>query len=314
MAIKKILINKDLNSYKANMHCHSTYSDGNLTVEQLKKAYMEHGYSIIAFTDHDDFFNHNELSDDKFLAINSYEINVSDEAVKDGNIRKCYHFCCYSKDSNLLTYSEGELPDYYDTDGVNALIKKLNGDNFLVCYNHPIWSLQNYDDYKGLKGLFASEIFNFSAYIDGLDGNQEAHYDNLLRLGNDLCCFATDDNHDGVPFDNPFNDSFGGYIVVKANVLDYNAVITAIRNKEFYASMGPEIYSLYVEDDTVHIECSPVTRISMTNCGRNTERCYAENGKTVTKADFKIRKNAKYFRITITDANGKRAYTNAYKA
>ena len=33
--------------YKANLHCHSNISDGALSPEELKKIYMEKGYSII---------------------------------------------------------------------------------------------------------------------------------------------------------------------------------------------------------------------------------------------------------------------------
>ena len=33
------------NFYKANLHCHSVYSDGKLTVEELKERYKEKGYS-----------------------------------------------------------------------------------------------------------------------------------------------------------------------------------------------------------------------------------------------------------------------------
>ena len=39
--------------YKANLHCHTDLSDGFLTPEEVKALYKAHGYSIVAFTDHD---------------------------------------------------------------------------------------------------------------------------------------------------------------------------------------------------------------------------------------------------------------------
>jgi len=42
--MRKYLLPESGNFYKANLHCHSTLSDGNLTREQLKKAYMDKGY------------------------------------------------------------------------------------------------------------------------------------------------------------------------------------------------------------------------------------------------------------------------------
>ena len=71
--MKRILLPEesgDLRYYRANLHCHSTLSDGRKTVEQIREDYMTHGYSIVAFTDHDVFLRHNDLSHDGFLALN----------------------------------------------------------------------------------------------------------------------------------------------------------------------------------------------------------------------------------------------------
>ena len=55
--------------YKANLHSHTTVSDGALTPEEAKKAYQAEGYSIVAFTDHRQYCKHEELDDDRFLSI-----------------------------------------------------------------------------------------------------------------------------------------------------------------------------------------------------------------------------------------------------
>ncbi len=310
--MRKYLLPETGNFYKANLHCHSVISDGKLTVEQLKEAYMKEGYSIIAYTDHSQYVSHNDLSDENFLAINSYEEDISDWAVKDSRFRRCYHFNCYDKDPDGKKDVLEPLPDYNDIDGINEYIARLNEAGFLVCYNHPNWSLQNLDDYGGLKGLFAAEIYNHSAVIDGIDGNQEIPYDNLLRAGNKLFCVATDDNHDVYDFDHPLNDSFGGFIWIKAPSLDYRAVIEALEKGDFYSSMGPEIYELYVEDDRVHLECSPASKIILTTFGRRSEIRRAKKGESVSCADFSVDPTDKYIRIQIEDAGGLRANTNAY--
>ena len=66
--MKKMLISKEKNFYKANLHCHSTVSDGSKTPAELKEMYMQRGYSIIAYTDHDILISHQDLTDEKFLA------------------------------------------------------------------------------------------------------------------------------------------------------------------------------------------------------------------------------------------------------
>lgn len=45
------LISPDKKQYKANLHCHSTISDGKKTPEELKEMYKRHGYSILAITE-----------------------------------------------------------------------------------------------------------------------------------------------------------------------------------------------------------------------------------------------------------------------
>ena len=70
----KILLDEKKRFYKANLHCHSVYSDGTRTVEELKADYMAQGYSIIAFTDHEHLIDNSHLTDENFLAITACEL------------------------------------------------------------------------------------------------------------------------------------------------------------------------------------------------------------------------------------------------
>ena len=80
------------NQYKANMHSHSTCSDGRYTVEELKDAYKARGYSIIAFSDHTIVRDHSALNDDNFLALSSAEIDFSQPGPEEFQIRQSCHF------------------------------------------------------------------------------------------------------------------------------------------------------------------------------------------------------------------------------
>ena len=61
--MKKYLLPKDGNFYKANLHSHTNVSDGAFCPQDVKKVYLEHGYSIVAFTDHDVLMPHYDLND-----------------------------------------------------------------------------------------------------------------------------------------------------------------------------------------------------------------------------------------------------------
>ena len=297
--------------YKANMHCHSNLSDGNLSVEKLKEEYLKQGYSIVAFTDHDKFHRHNELSDDNFLAINGYEVDISHWDTDDSHYVRCYHFNCYAL-TNEQNSEVLPLPAYKDIQGVNRFIKQLNDDGFIVCYNHPHWSLQTLDDYGELEGLFGMETFNYSAYMGGIDGNETNVYDTMLRLGKRLFCLAADDNHNGSPIGHPESDSFGGFIMVKTDTLAYKPVMQAIQNGDFYASSGPLIETLTVENNTATIRCSPAVRISMTTGGRRSGAVNTSEGATITSAEFVIDPGDTFIRFEVVDERGRRANTRAY--
>jgi len=298
--------------YKANLHCHTTLSDGCLTPEEIKKEYTAREYAIVAFTDHNRFVGHNELTDAGFLALNGYEADISDNDEPDGYYRRCYHFNCFAADKGERA-AVVPLPAYKDMDGINAWLKRCGDAGFLVCYNHPYWSLQTLDDYRALKGLFASEIFNFGAYhLDGLDGNQTQVYDTLLRLGNRIGCVAADDNHNNHAFGHPLNDSFGGWVMVKAEKLNYEAVISAFKKGNYYASAGPAIESLYVEDNIVTIVCSEAVRISCTTAGRHGQVANAVGSERLTQATFSIHPSDVYFRLEVMDERGDRANSRAY--
>lgn len=310
--MRKYLLPQSGKFYKANLHCHSVLSDGKLTVEQLKDAYMKKGYSVIAFADHDKFFSHNDMTDDEFVAINSYEVDIGDRLNLTEYTRKCYHFCCHAQTPDESIKELEDIPKYRDIDEVNSYIKKLNESGFLVCYNHPNWSLQTTEDTKGLKGLWGCEVFNFSSVVDGMDGNQGFMYDVFLREGNRLCCIATDDNHNVYPFEHEQNDSFGGFTMIKADSLSYESIIDAMKKGNCYASSGPEIYDLYIEDGTIHISCSPARHIRFTTDGRPSKSVNSVCDKFITHGEYEIPKDVKYIRVQVTGPDGTLANSNAY--
>lgn len=305
--------------YKANLHCHTIYSDGHLSPEEVKKAYQEQGYSVIAYTDHRTYQWHRELTDEHFLALAAMEVDINEHYKVSGDFSKVktYHINLY--DSQPETFQEkksmGLLPErrYSDTDYINEYIDEMKTYGFFACYNHPYWSLQNYDDYKNLRGFWGMEIYNYGCEHDGLYGYNPQSYDEMLRLGNRLYCVATDDNHNSYPFDHPFCDSFGGFTMIHAKELSYKEITESLLTGKFYSSMGPEIRELYVEDGTLFVKTSPVKKIYVMTEGRNCYHEAAAQNDTITEASFKLSGLEGYIRIDCQDSRGLHANTNAYE-
>lgn len=334
--MKLVLLDEKQNKYKANLHCHSTISDGCLSPEKLKEIYMEKGYSIIAYTDHDVFICHNDLTDNNFLALNGYEMEFYDSNVKEDASHPTCHICLIQKDPNNMKqicfhrekYLQWVDDEYirqiqfdesepnFERDHTPELISKVmklgRENGFFVTYNHPTWSMESFNDYMNFHGMHAMEMCNYGCVVDGYDEYNPRVYDDMLRGGERIYCISTDDNHNADPIDDPHFDSFGGFTVIYADKLEYNTIIDSMFNGNFYASQGPAINSLYIEDEKIHIKTSDAKKIFLTTNGRKIRYKLAKEGEFVNEAEFTLPKINSYFRITVEDAEGKHANTNAY--
>ncbi|MEG2814098.1 MAG: PHP domain-containing protein [Oscillospiraceae bacterium] len=94
--MNQIFLTQDKKFFKANLHSHTTNSDGMMTPEQAKNAYIENGYSVVAFTDHNVLNYFDELNDENFLTLCGYEFDVFDTISYAGFTKTC-HICAIAK-------------------------------------------------------------------------------------------------------------------------------------------------------------------------------------------------------------------------
>ena len=332
--MRKYLLPDSDNFYKANLHVHTTVSDGQMTPEEIKRIYKEHGYSIVAFTDHEIMVPQAHLTDGEFLAITSTEISVNERCDCDFNFTKTYHLNIYSPLENkkcfgsfdrskmwlegsmkYITREQEDCSIYrtYDIENVNRVIQIANDEGCLVSYNHPVWSLQDYSDYIGLRGLWGIELYNTGCARNGYRDSDKP-LDDLLRIGERVFPLATDDAH-------RIEDCFGGFVMIRAGELSYDSVFSALRDGDFYASEGPEIYEISIDDGIVSIRTSPVAFASLSTDTRfnYTRRCEEGN---MTEVSFDIKwylersrdgvNRHQYIRLTLMDSSGRHAYSRAY--
>lgn len=311
--------------YKANLHCHTTVSDGKLTPGEIKQAYMERGYQIVAFTDHNVYRNHSYLNDEKFIALAGMETDISD-IPKEGCDYSCvpeYHLNWFDTDPGKRG-GEKELlgkpmQRYHDMEALNLYIKEMNELGFLGCYNHPYWSLQTCEDYNGLKGLWAMEIYNHGCEMWGLYGYNPQAYDEMLRSGQRLFCVSTDDNHNLEKFSDNLCDSFGGYVMIGAEEFSYEGIMEALRKGRFYSCTAPDgraeaprIHQLALKGNRLLVRCSPADKIFVKLKGRDGYRASAAHGGIITEAEFTLTGKEEYFHVDIYDGQGRHTNTNVY--
>jgi len=335
--MRKYLLPKEGTFYKANLHCHTTVTDGKLSPEEIKKEYMKKGYSVVAYTDHNVFLDYQHLTDEKFVALNGVESNTpADGGGPLSKDSKVCHFCAIAKDkTNLIlpcyhrekyfhvgnaeSYrsqvkfdeSEPDYERYHCLACVNDMMQRFKSAGFFVTYNHPGWSLERYPDYIGYRHMDAIEIYNGSCIHSGYADYNSKEYDDFLMKGRRIFCVGADDNHNRFPIDSADCESFRAFTMLKAKSLTYEGIIEALENGNFYASQGPEIYELYYEDSKIYVKTSDCERITMSANGRRNQTV-RNQGKGLTEGVFQVTPDDGYIRITVMDKYGKTASSNGY--
>lgn len=300
--MRTYLLPPEGNLYKANLHCHTTVSDGEFSPAQIKELYQSRGYSAVAFTDHQVCMPHPELSDDRFVALTGIEIAYG--------IRKSssIHACGIARDPMAALRHPNTIEN--DIGKLNEGIQSLNEKGFITTLNHPRWSGISAADIAAIRGFANMEVVNgYELMLDGY-GDSSACYEEALRSGRKIRPLAADDSHHPNPSGGPGFEYFQGFTVLKAPELTYDALIRALDTGSFYASTGPMIKNLWMEDNTLHLECSPVRGVYVHGNLYSHRASKVTEGDTITCLDLDISKfaDAAYLFLKITDTQGRSAW------
>lgn len=310
------LIPREGTFYKANLHCHSTCSDGGLTPEQLKDVYKAAGYQILAYTDHNILNDFRGLGDPDFLVLCGYETDFYTPDCGKG-YPKSWHCNAIARDPDKAVYID--RPETPGPESMNAVIQKMIDAGCLVTCNHPGWSGAEPEDVLPLRGCTAVEVYNHLCEVLAGEGNSVLLYNTMLKSGMKIYAVATDDCHN---FNlRPGNESWpadngGGWTMFKMPELTYPEAIRAFETGAFYCSTGPEIYDFYIEDGFLCVDCSPACAILLKSRKINCSAQILSRSGDLTHAAFDLQgermKDEPFLRIEIVDAQRRTAYTNPY--
>lgn len=297
MILRQAAFAKEGTFLKGNLHCHTTLSDGRNTPEEVANQYAEAGYDFLAITDHRRYnFSHGADSDLLILP------GMEADRFLDGTGMPVVHIVAVGPEVNN-GYADGQEV-LYQRGGTEEACQDMI-DDILAAGNisilcHPIWSGNTVEAVKSLQSFQMIEVWNSgSALLWGVDSNTY-HWDVLLHEGRRVWGVASDDGH-------ALTENCFGFVLVKAEK-NIPSILNALKNGEFYASCGPEIYDFYIEDGQVYIQCSPVNQIILRNfsCPHRLVR-----GENLTSGQFKLRDLCTdYIRAEVVDAQGHRAWTN----
>lgn len=280
--------------YRGNTHCHTTRSDGRRSPEEVIALYREAGYDFLALTDHRKL-SEQEHFEENLLMIPGMEMDFLYPT-------QALHIVGIGMNESFAQQREKwcESPQ--------SCIDTMRACGGLAILAHPHWSLNTLDTMRSLKNVTAAEIYNT---VSGTPWNGvRADSSNILDIASTNGVFfhyvAADDAH----FYN--GDACRSYIMVQTEELSQKAILEAIQAGRFYASQGPRIHQITVENDTVTVECSPVSRaVFESHLIWSDDRCKMGDGMTkivYPRSDYGD--GEKFVRVHLTDAQGNQAWSN----
>lgn len=281
--------------WRGNLHGHSTGSDGALSPEEVCGRYRDAGYDFVCVSDH--FLEHYgfPITDtraarrDGFTTLLGAEVHAP--ATSRGDL---WHIVAAGLPLGFAPWTEGE-------DGP-ALARRCAEAGAFVALAHPHWLQLTLEDALSVEAAHAVEIYNHKSMIEVDRGEASALLDALLHEGRRVTAIASDDSHWRVA------DAFAGWIMVKSERNEPEALLAALKAGDFYASQGPVIREVARHDDALEVVCSPATSVIVAGPGVWRSR---ELGENLTRVRLPLEPERDgWRRLIVRDAMGRRAWTN----
>jgi len=291
--------------WRGNLHTHSNQSDGALPTDGVITAYKNAGYDFLMLSEH--FVKHFNfpINDTRNFRGNDFTTLIGVELhAPETSAGELWHIVAAGLPLDFAPPGPAETGP--------ELARRARDAGAFIAIAHPSWSRYTIEDGRAIDAAHAVEIYNHGCAIENDLGEGWYLCDQLLNEGRHLTAIATDDAHFKTP------DYFGGWVNVKSESLDPEALLSALKAGHFYASQGPEFHTIDLKGKEINITCSPVDVITVV-CGNS--RTVVKSGKAITSATFDLnkleqgwllKKPSPWFRVTAIDHAGKRAWSNAY--
>jgi predicted metal-dependent phosphoesterase TrpH len=289
--------------WRGNLHTHSTLSDGKLSPAEVVSRYKSVGYDFMALTDH--FIEHFKwpIADTRPFRESDFTTLIGAELhAPVTSAGELWHIVAVGLPFDFAPAAKGETGP--------QLAKRAKDAGAFVAIAHPAWSRYTIEDGRALHFAHAVEVYNHGCAIENDLGEGFYLLDQMLNEGQQLTAIATDDAHFHTA------DHFGGWVHVKSESLEPDALLAALKAGHHYSSQGPLFHDIRLDGDQIEIETSPVDTITVV-CGHS--RTCVAHGRAITSARFDLskldhgwlqEKPSNWFRVIAIDHARKRAWSN----
>lgn len=287
--------------FRGNLHTHSTNSDGQKSPAQVCAWYRQHGYDFISLTDH---FLENygwPITDTTafrtkgFTTIIGAEIHAPKTSLGDQ-----WHILAVGLPFDFARTGRRESGP--------KLAQRARDAGAYVAAAHPAWYDLTDRDILSLKAAHAIEIFNTTCSVHNGKGDSTGYLDRLLSQDHRYHAIATDDAHSG----SDRADMGRNWVMVRSRRSDPASLLAALHSGSFYASQGPKILDMkFTRGRKLTVRTSPVRSVYVSGRSSLASHFNASRDVTSTVLDLSAFKGT-YGRLTVTDKQGRRAWSNPF--
>ncbi len=285
--------------YKGNLHTHSTLSDGRLAPEAICRLYADLGYDFIALTDHFMQQYNFPLADTRAFRTETFTTLLGAELhTGQTELGQLWHILAVGLPLDFL-------PPPPEETGPEITARALAAGAY-VAVAHPAWYHLTEVDILSLgTDVHAIEIYNGTSHDHNDAPDSWYIMDVLTERGYRYSACATDDTHAR----SSRYDVGLGWVQVKSEVLEPDALLAALKAGHYYSSTGPQIFDIKLEPGRkLTVRCSPAERVFVVGAGWQAQHAF---GNGIREAEFDLSKfGGPYCRVIVRHANGGRAWSN----
>jgi hypothetical protein len=319
--------------YRGNLHCHGT-PDGGIPPHEVVDAYKRIGFDFVCLSEHFEADYGWELRDTSPWREESFTTLIGAELSSPGPVeRGKYWLGAVGLPLDFAPRTEGETGP--------QLARRARAAGAFVFLLHPGLNATSIADVEDLDAIHAVEVYNDGVHRGWDRGDGWYLAVEMLKQRRELFAVASDDAH----FRGGGLDAVGGaWVMVRSPSLDPASLLDALKSGAFYSSTGPEIHDIVVDGREVEVHCSPAEVVSMNGLGcisrsvshHRWDGSQLEVGESaefstvvsttaqgITCARFSLDMPSEFpfsdwgawssgdwWRVTVMDADGRRAWSN----
>lgn len=285
---------------RANLHTHTSNSDGDSPPAEVVAWYRDAGYDVLAITDHDILTEPADLAHlaGPMLLVRGEELTSGDVHVNGLGLPKAVP-PTFGGDARARL--QGNVDAIRDIGGVPSV-------------NHPNFRWQvRVDDLAELRDLRLFEIHNAGPEVNNLGGREgfpamETVWDLLLGAGHRMVGIAVDDAHHFRVWGRRYSNPGRAWMMVRAERLTEREVLAALEAGDCYASTGVTLAEVAAAGRELALAIEPQWELHYrtTFIGRDGRTLDVQDGLSPR---YRLAAGDGYVRARVEDSDGLAAWT-----